>query len=544
MTTVFENGTVRTLEAHRPTASTFAVRDGRIVAVGEDEVAGLTDIHERVDLHGRTVIPGLIDVHNHHMIAGRKDLFEFKAAPTLGAEALFEAVEAYARELPEGAWITGGSVGSGLFPELDSPEALRRFDEVAHGHPAVLTDDSLHNRWANSLALEIAGIGDGTPDPRGGSIARDAEGRATGILYEAGGMMVEKARERIAPFSSEDLERSSERAIEMLHGYGITAFQDAATSFQTQQALQSLDERGRLKAWVVTASPVEEFIFGIEPIGEEVIFAMEETRSTHHRPDFIKIFLDGVPPAKTAAFLEPYLDDSGCSDCNFGYMTMPQEDLASWLLRTAERGISAKIHATGDASARAVLDAVEQVRRAGYHEPIYHIAHGQFIEPSDLPRFRELGVVADISPALWYPNVITESFKSVMPAERAAKVQPNRDLLDHGALVAAGSDWPVAVSPDPWPAIYSLITRQDPTRTMPGALWPEQAVTRQEALEFATINPARALGIDDVTGSISVGKSADFLVLDFDPMTCELDELLQAQALQTWFAGEKVFDRS
>lgn len=543
MTTVFYNATVHTLDDALGSVTTFAVADGRMVAVGAQAVEELSTVTDWVDLNGQTVIPGIVDVHNHHMVAGKADLFEFNAPPTLTAEQLLTAIETYASQLPDGAWLVGGSFGADLFAQLDSVAMLQRFDEATRGHPAVLSDDSLHNRWANTVAMQLANITEATTDPRGGHISRDAQGRATGVLYEAAGVLVTQAKERFEPSSIDDLAKASARGIEMLHEYGITGFQDAAASSQLQQALKTLDERNELNAWVVTSSPVEEFIFGIEPVGEEIIFSMERSRSQHHRPDFIKIFLDGVPPTKTAAFLEPYIADSDCSDCNFGYLTMPSEELTDWLMKTAHKGISAKIHCTGDASVRAVLDAVEMVREAGYTKSIYHVAHGQFIHPDDIARFQELGVVADISPALWFPNVITESFKTVLPAERAEQVQPNRALLDHGALVAAGSDWPVAESPDPWPAMYGLVTRQDPTGTMPGALWPEQAVTRREALAMYTRNPALALGMGETIGTLSPGKSADFVVLNLDPLVCRTEELLQIHTQQTWFAGSLVYNR-
>src|SRR5699024_10339554 len=140
--------------------------------------------------------------------------------------------------------------------------------------------------------------------------------------------------------------------------------------------------------------------------------------------------LDGVPPAGTAAFIEPYLEDVGFPKCHCGGTTMDPAELEGWLMRTAAQGISAKVHCTGDASVRLVLDTVEKVRDAGFSEPTYHIAHGQFVRPEDIPRFAQLGVIADISPALWFPGVISEAIAAVLPAERASKMHPNRALID------------------------------------------------------------------------------------------------------------------
>lgn len=544
MTIVYRNATVYTMDSDNPTAQAFAVDDGKFIAVGQAALDLESIADDVVDLAGATVIPGLMDVHNHHMIAGKMELFELNADPALSIDELLDEIATYVADKPADAWITGGSFGTGILQDIvasGTTEALARLDEVTGNRPTVLVDDSKHNRWANSAALKLTGITRDTENPEGGEILKATDGEPNGILLEAAGVLVEKTKERLDPFALENLAQASARGVEILNSFGITGFQDAAASYQLQQALKKLDEEGRLKAWVTTSSPVEEFIFGFEPLGDDVIFSMKDTASTHHRPNFIKIFLDGVPPARTAAFLDNYLPEHDCSHLHNGYMTMKEGELEDWLLRTAKAGISAKIHCTGDRSVRAVLDAVEQVRAAGHHDTRYHVAHGQFVDESDIPRFAQLNVDADISPPIWYPTVISESFKEVLAPERASQVQPNRSLVDTGAIVAAGSDWPVSFSPNPWPAIYALVTRQDPDNAMPGTLWPEQAVTPEEAIQIYTINVAQVMGIQDLTGSIQTGKSADFVTLSEDPFAVDLTRVPKITATQTWFAGESVF---
>jgi predicted amidohydrolase YtcJ len=392
------------------------------------------------------------------------------------------------------------------------------------------------------LALELAGIGDGTRDPEGGQILRDASGEATGVLIEAGGVLVEQTVSRLRPETGEMLRLAVERGIEILHSYGVTGFQDAASSLQQLRALKALDDAGRLHSWVVTSMPVNDPILGTHPLGEDIIARRDELRSEHHRPEFIKIFLDGVPPSGTGAFIEPYLSGSGFPECHCGSTTLEAGELEGWLRRTADRGISAKIHCTGDASVRLVLDTVEKVRAAGYSDVKYHIAHGQFVHPEDIPRFAELDVTADISPSLWFPGVISEAIASVLPADRASRMQPNRSLLDTGARIAGGSDWPVSVSPNPWEGIYGLVTRMDPAGMFPGALWPEQAISLDEAINVYTTWSAEAMGLDDVTGALTPGKSADFVVLSANPYEIDIDQVPFITATQTWFAGQKVYD--
>ncbi|MFI7495550.1 amidohydrolase [Kocuria sp. M4R2S49] len=536
------NGTIDTLTAQNPRVSALAVRGGRVAGLGADAERLRAPGTIVVDLEGAYVMPALLDVHNHHMLAGQMDLFELDAPPTLSLDELLEAVARRAEGLDPDEWVVGGSWGAGLLNEINSTQALARLDAATGGRPALLKDDSKHNRWANSRALELTGIDDTTTDPEGGQIMRDADGHATGVLIEAGGVLAEKALTGLRPTSTQDLARAAARGIQILHSYGITGFQDAATSVQLMRALKALDDTGQLHAWVVSSMQANDLIFGTTPLGEEIIAHRDETRSTHHRPEFIKIFLDGVPPSGTGAFLEPYLPDAGFPDCHCGTTTMDPDELEVWLMRTAERGISAKIHCTGDASVRLVLDTVEKVRAAGHTEPKYHIAHGQFVHPDDIARFAALDVTADISPALWFPGVISEAIATVLPADRASKMQPNRALLDMGARIAGGSDWPVSVSPNAWEAIYGLVTRQDPTGQFPGTLWPEQAITLEEAIRVYTTACAEAMGLDDVAGSLAPGKSADFVVLSDDPHEIDIDAVRSITARQTWFAGTKVYD--
>ncbi|WP_102160435.1 amidohydrolase [Zhihengliuella halotolerans] len=523
------------------TSAQMAISGSRIAALGDDLRAQRGPDTRIVDLDGRYVMPGFADVHTHHLLAGEADLFELQISPAAALDEFLDRLAAHAAQLGTDEWVVGGNWGSGLLDAINTPEAHARLDEATGGRPTMLRDDSKHNRWVNSAALAAAGITDATPDPDGGQILRDQWGRATGVLIEAGGLAVETTRSAAGQASVERTARASERGIEILHSHGITAFQDAGASLQLLEGLKHLDDDGRLKAWVVTSMLANDFIFGVEPLGEGIIERREAYRSQHHRPDFIKIFLDGVPPTRSGAFLEPYLPDDlhGCD--HRGHTTMNPAELEKWLLSTAERGISAKVHCTGDASVRLVLDAVEKVRERGFDRPRYHVAHGQFVHPDDIGRFAQLGVEADLSPALWFPGVIAEAIATVLPADRATRMQPNRDLLDAGALLAGGSDWPVAESPNPWEAIYGLVTRQDPTGRFPGTLWPEQGIGLSQAIAAYTTSCVRAMGLDDVTGRLTPGLSADFVVLDESPYDVHIDQLPRFGASQTWFAGETVY---
>ncbi|MET0780061.1 MAG: amidohydrolase [Microbacterium sp.] len=538
---ILTDARIYTGDAHRPSATALAIAGGTIVAFDADVDAWRGDATRVRDLAGAFVMPGFIDVHNHHALAGRGDLFELSFSPGLGLDDVIERIAAYARALPDGAWVTGGSWGSGLLSDLNSSAVLARLDAASAGHPVMLTDDSHHNRWVNSAAMAFADETDETEAGVGGVVMRDpVDGALTGVLLESAGIAVAAAAERVAPLDEAAQRACSARGIEILSGFGVTAFQDAAVSLPIMRALAQLDDTDALNAWVVSSMVINDDIFGFSPVGADLMLRGEEFRREHHRPDFVKIFLDGVPPARTGAFLEPYLPDDAHGAHFCGETTIPAEELYDWLRTAAERGLSAKVHCTGDASARALLDAVERLRAEGFSGARFQLAHGQFLADDDLPRLASLDVSADISPFLWFPGVIPDAIATALPADRASRMQPNRSLLDLGANIAGGSDWPVSESPNPWEGIQGLVTRADPLGRAPGTLWPEQAITLPEAIAVFTRNAAEAMGLDDVTGSLEIGKSADLIVLDRDPFEIPVDTLIETRVRETWFAGRLV----
>lgn len=193
---------------------------------------------------------------------------------------------------------------------------------------------------------------------------------------------------------------------------------------------------------------------------------------------------------------------------------------------------------------RDALDAIDVVRSFNGPGPTHQIAHASFIAPSDIARFKELNVVADLSPIIWYPGPIVEAIFAVVPEARARQYWPNRDLHEAGALLAAGSDWPVMPQPDPWLGIEGMITRRNPNGRTPGALWPEQALDLATVLEIYTVNAATAMGLGAVTGSIETGKSADFIILDRNLFETAPDDLADTRVLATYFEGKAVFEHS
>ena len=532
---------IRTADHRAPIVEAFAVRDGRILDVG---TRAEMDAHRgpdtrMLDVGDAAVYPGFVDVHNHHALAGRTELFELSLPPSLGLDDILDLVREKASALPPDAWIVGGPVSTTLLPGLANSAIRQRLDGAAGGRPVVLVEDSRHNRWASTRALQLAGI---TADsiPSGGVTVLDPDdGTPTGVLFEAAGIPVQEAYDRSGGLTGEQHVAASRRGVEILNSYGITTFQDAGVSTDILAALATLDRSHELTAWVVSSLLINDEIFGFDPIGTPLIDLGEQFRTPHHRPDFVKIFLDGVPPARTASFLEPYIADAVHGAHFHGETTMDFDELHTWLRSVAERGLGAKVHCTGDGSARLVLDVAERIRWDGFTTPI-QIAHGQFLADDDIPRLRALDVSADISPFIWFPGVIPQALAEVL-GDRAEHSQPNRAPLDAGALVAGGSDWPVSESPNTLEGLQGLVTRADPLGRAPGVLWPEQAITAEEALQVFTINAATAMGLGAETGSLTPGKSADFVVLARDAIAGPADEIVHTPVRSTWFAGREVY---
>lgn len=539
---IFTNGKIYTVDANRCWVDVVAVKNGNIVYAGSAEAAqDLQGPHTVVtDLQGRMMMPGLGDVHNHHTRGGQLDLFELSFQANEGFDRILALVESRVCKTPPGEWICGGIWGSDLIPRLRMSEARTALDAVSYGRPVMLRDDSLHNRWVNSTALELMEVGATTPDPPLGHIVRDqTTGAPVGLLLEKASALAEQAVLRsIKDPLSRDL-ASTRRAVEILNGYGVTAYQDANTTLNMLKVLTALDRQGKLNAWCVASLPVFDTLGGTECFGETLIAQRESYRTAHVRPDFIKLFMDGVPMTRTAAMLDAYKpDENGRAVVCRSFLRLPE--VVQWIVRAEALGLGVKVHCAGDAAVHDILDAVEIVRRLRGSGPMHHIAHASFIDPFDIPRFRELNVVADLCPAIWFPCAITMANRAVIDERRSDRYWPNRDLHSTGALMAAGSDWPVVGLPDPWFGLEGMVTRQNPSGDYDGALWPEQALDLATVIEIYTRNPAMAMGLGHRTGSIEAGKSADLIVLDQHLFEVEPSRLSKTRVVATYFEGRLV----
>ncbi|MCB2098408.1 MAG: amidohydrolase family protein, partial [Parvularculaceae bacterium] len=276
---------------------------------------------------------------------------------------------------------------------------------------------------------------------------------------------------------------------------------------------------------------------------EELVDKRGDFRSENVLPDYVKFFLDGIPPTYTAKFIEPYLPTEKFGDHFTGEVYYSADELARLVTKFDASGATVKIHATGDGSVRAALDAFEAARKKNGNSGLPHqIAHAGYVHPDDRRRFGELGVVVDACPTFWFPQIIVTAIEWAIGHERAYEYWPFRDLIDQGAIVALGSDWPVLPSPNPLLGLEGMVTRRDPATNGSEPLWAEQAITLDEAVRAATINGAKALNIAAEAGSIEVGKSADLVVFDRNLFEIPVEEISDAKVLMTLYRGNTVYE--
>jgi predicted amidohydrolase YtcJ len=540
---VFTGGPVFTANTVRSRASAVAVRAGRIVAVGGDDVRELVGPStELVDLRGRMLIPGFQDAHVHPVWGGldmlRCDLSELGTA----AEYL-EAIAGYVADHASDEWILGGGWQMSAFPG-GTPTAAA-LDAVTGGRPAFIPNRDGHGAWVNSAALRLAGIDRETPDPADGRIERDADGTPSGTLHEGAMALVN----RLLP--EEPLERLTDALLlgqRYLHSFGITAWQDAIVGSYGDAgdpgpAYLRAAADGTLTARVVGA------IWWDRTQGLEQIPSILERRDRYRAGRFaatsVKVMQDGVAENFTAAMLEPYCDGHGHFTDNSGISFVDPAVLAEAVPILDAEGFQVHFHAIGDRAVRECLDAVERaIALNGRSDNRHHIAHIQVVHPEDVPRFRELGVAANMQ-SLWatYEPQMVELTLPFLGEPRSAWQYPFGDLLRAGAVLAAGSDWSVS-TPDPMAAIHTAVNRTAAPGHEEGeydAFLPEQAIDLATSLTAYTAGSAWVNHLDDVTGTIEVGKLADLVVLDRDPFAGPAEEIGATHALQTFVEGERVF---
>ena len=540
---VFVNGAVHTVDPARPGAAAVVIAGGRILYVGDDATAlQYVGSNTRViDLQGRTLLPGFQDSHLHPGEVPNPDTALDLGGLKTRAE-IFERIRRFAASHPAKAWIVGTGWDEAAFLPGGQP-TREMLDTLVPDRPAFLTNNSLHMGWSNSQALAKSGIAADTPDPPNGRIERDASGRPTGVLQEAAMDLVQRV---IPPLTTDELADGLAAALDEMKRNGITAFMDALSSPALLQAYLALAKSGRIDQRAALCQSFDPALDDerqlIDLTGRRKAFT-----GTSIDANCVKIILDGAYGSHTVALLQPYSDEP--DKFGYGKLFVEPERLARVVSRLDAEGFQVHVHALGDRAVRVALDAFATARRVnGAGDSRHTIAHLALLDDADLPRFKALGVVANMSP-LWNRGDPWETVFAprLFGPERSANLYRTRSLLDSGAVLVWGSDWPVT-GVDPLDGIETAVTRRYPGGRDPQGIedapWiPTQRLTLVEAVAAYTASGAYLLHAEAERGTIAVGKLADLVVLSRNLFAADPLTIHAIDVDMTLIGGRVVFER-
>lgn len=533
---ILRNGNVITMEGRRPRAEALAIRGNRILAVGtNEEVDALAGGDTKIlDLRGQTAVPGLIDAHMHFSRLGKRTKQLFLDA-TESPEQAIEIVRERVHEAEPGQWITGDGWHTVYWDAAEYP-TNRALNEIAPENPVYLVGMASHAAWVNDKALELAGIDETTPDPPGGQILKDPlTGEPSGILLETAADIVAAA---IPPDTRESKKADIRLSVEKAASMGLTEVHDAGVGYEEIDIYKELLDEGALdiRLYVMFLIPdagevLDEYISRPPEIG------LGDGRLTLRA---LKAFADGALGARGAALLEPYSDRPG----EVGLIPNPPAVIEEMVHKAMKAGYQIAIHAIGDRGNRVVLDAVQKAQsELGIEDGRARIEHAQVLSSTDIPRFAGLGVIASMQPI--HATMDMGFAESRLGPERVRGAYAWRSLIDSGAVVAAGADtpsFPVDYTNPLW-GIYAAVTRQDGEGKPAGGWYPDQRVSRMEALKMYTVDAAYAAFEEDMKGTLSPGKLADVTVLSKDVLTVPEAEILDTEATMTVVAGEIIYEK-
>lgn len=562
---VYRNGAVHTLDSADSVRQALAVRAGRIVYVGDDAgAAALTGKRTRVvDLQGRMLMPGLVDAHMHPQSGGSRLLncsLDYQRLTLDQFQARIRACLARDRKQDPRRWLVVVNwFQQGMQPEGATVTAAT-LDALGTKRPILVRPSFGHSVQLNSKGIALAGIRQDTPDPAGGKIVRDADGRATGLLEDAA---QDLAMRQLAPLSVAENLAASRAALAAMRKQGITSFLDAWTDLDTMTAFRTLQRQGKLTARAHFAVLID--LDKGASLRSAVAGLLRQRKRFDQGPAkaapamqvrHAKLFMDGViaAPAFTGAMLEPYLVNKGSAeqpDWQPGGSRGPDsyfsaDALRSTLAELARSKIDPHIHADGDRAVRESLDAIDWLRTTGQGRDVRPaLAHAEIVAPADYPRFAALGVTPVLSFQWAKPAPDTVgALRDYLGRARYALVEPQALLLDAGARIAYGSDWPVDPL-DAWFALKVAVTRSaapDAGPEFAGRLTAQPGMPRAAALRAATIDAAWTLRQETQVGSLEVGKLADFIVLDRDYFAIPAEDIARIRVLQTVVGGKLVYE--
>jgi predicted amidohydrolase YtcJ len=527
---IVTNARIYTVDDSHPFVSALAVRDGRVQFVGSvREAMLLRGTNTRViDAAGKTIIPGMTDAHAHLFGLG-EFLRNIDLTDTRSYEEIVSRVGAKVAQTPAGRWVIGrgwdqNKWGNTAFP---THEALSR---VSPNNPVVLERIDGHAKLLNAAAMKAAGITAATKDPAGGRLERNANGEPTGVLVDNAMSLVDRV---MPPMTHDEMKSATLAAIAESNRYGLTGLHDPGEPEQVLDVFEELAKAGtfNLRVYAMIADDSAAIAHYFQRGPQSALY------DGHLWIRSIKLYADGALGSRGAALLDPYTDDPK----NLGLLKSTQAHLTDVSTRALQHGFQVATHAIGDRGNRVALDAYEAALQAvPTVDHRFRIEHVQVLDHADVPRFARMGVIPSMqavhqtSDMYWAPTRLGYA--------RTLEAYSWRSLLNTGVIIPNGSDFPVE-RVNPLYSFHAAVSRQDDNGWPPGGWFPEQLMTREEALKSMTIWPAFAGFQEKELGSLTPGKLADFVILDRDIMTVPESDILGTAVVATYIAGRPVFER-
>jgi hypothetical protein len=514
--TLTQAGKLRQFEA-------LLVRDGKVVATGPQKaLSKKSPGATRLDGQGKFLLPGLTDAHGHIMNLG----YGRTQIDLVGTRSLAEAqqrVRAFADANPQAQWLRGRGWNQVIWGLNRFPTAAE-LDKVVWDRPVWLKRVDGHAGWANKRVLELAGITRDTKAPEGGRIERDAQGNPTGVLVDAAMDLVDSI---VPKPTREESEAALDAALRELASVGLTSVHDAGIEAGTYAMYKAYADAGKLTLRINAM---------IGGAGEDFDAIVKQNPRADDGSGFlsvrsVKLYADGALGSRGAALLEPYSDDPG----NKGLLFQSDKSLAEQIDKALARGFQVCVHAIGDGGNRQVLDAFARAPRGNLR---HRIEHAQVVSLSDIPRFKQLGIIASMQPT--HATSDMNMAETRVGPERIKGAYAWRRFMKEGVRIAAGSDFPVE-SANPFWGLHAAVTRQDHQNLPPGGWYPDQAMTVRQALRAFTLDAAYAGHQEKHLGTLSPGKQADFILVDRDIFKADPKTLWQTKVLETYVAGRRVY---
>ena len=498
--------------------------NGIILATGnKEDIAKEVSFSIQIDGKGKTLLPGLIDAHGHILGLG----LNLVRVDVRGIESQSEtiaAVKQYAKDNPHLRWIEGRGWNQVLWPNQEFPDRYS-LDVAIQDRPVWLRRIDGHAGWANSKALELAGIDKNTADPKGGKIHRDTRGEATGILIDTAMDLVESHIPELNP-----LERQTalEYAFDHLISLGITSVHDAGIDFATYKQLiaMSKDNQIPLRVYAMLSGNDKHI---------ETMLKLGKLEEPFLHIQSVKLYSDGALGSRGAALLEPYTD----APDNKGLSLTTSKQLANDLSLITKYDFQANIHAIGDAANRLVLETIAELPKDKSAKVLRHrIEHAQVVNIDDIGRFAQLGLIASMQPT--HATSDMNMAENRLGKERLQGAYAWRKMLQNNVVIASGSDFPVELA-NPFLGLHAAVTRQSTENVPEGGWLPDQRLSVEEALKSFTTDAAFASFWENEIGSLQKGKKADFILIDQDIFTIKPQNIWKTQVLETWINGQKLY---